>query len=117
MQLVGSPNMLPPLSAPIGNVIDPGGHFVYVGLSQSGEIQGLSRTVTTGHLTPFSGPPFSTSSPYTAYLAMHPSGAFLFALGNNEIPAYSIDCKTDALTEASIWIASSTTNCSRPRRL
>ena len=111
-QLAGSPYLLPAGSSPVGVTIDPGGHFVYVVLSQSGHIQGFSRDANTGQLTPFSGAAFGTPSQYTTYVAMHPTGAFLFALGYNEIATYSINKNNGALTEASVWTPSNSSNCS-----
>ncbi len=101
--LGGSPYSLPSGSTPLGMAIDPSSRFVYVVLSQSGQIQGFSRNANTGNLTPFPGSPLATPSANTSYVAMHPTGAFLFALGYREITTYSIDNVTGMLKEASIW--------------
>ncbi len=111
-QLAGSPYLLPSGSSPLVVTIDPAGRFVYVVLSSTGHIQGFSRDISTGQLTPFPGAPIGTPSLYTTYLAMHPSGAYLFALGYNEIATYSIDSGTGSLSEAGLWSSSDTNSCS-----
>ncbi len=109
-QLAGSPYTLPSGSQPLGMVINPSGQFLCVALGNTNQIEGYARDSVTGRLTPAANNPIS-SAPYLSELAMHPSGSFLFALSHGEITTYAIDSHTGALTQTSVWTASSASAC------
>jgi 6-phosphogluconolactonase (cycloisomerase 2 family) len=101
-QIAGSPYLLPSFSYPESVVIDPTGHFVYVAVTTTNQIQGYARNATTGALTPLAGGPFS-AGPFLSAVAMHPSGKFLFALNDSEIDTLALDSNTGAMTITSWW--------------
>jgi 6-phosphogluconolactonase (cycloisomerase 2 family) len=88
--------------------IESSGRFLYATGALGGTSAGISASQidpSTGMLTPLNGSPFS-SSPSLDGLAIHPSGAFLYAVagypdsGNTPdfVEGYAIDAATGALT-------------------
>ena len=90
----GSPFTFPGQTAlnsnPLGIVVDPTGHFVYVALSATNQIAAFSIVGGTGALTPVPGSPFGAGNmPF--FLAT--SGKFLYVTNAQDrtVSGYSID--------------------------
>ena len=98
----GSPSQLASNSQPCQVTVTPSGRFVYASLNNADAIAAYVRDSTTSSLSPVAGSPFPTprASSQTCYLAVHPSGKFLYALNLNghDITGYAIDSTSGALT-------------------
>jgi len=89
----------PPTPAgPISIAVDPTGHFVYVGASDS--VSAYAIDPTTGLLTALPGSPFAAAGGYVNELAIDPSGKFLYTANTttNNVSALAIDATTGSLT-------------------
>jgi len=89
----------PPTPAgPISIAVDPTGHFVYVGASDS--VSAYAIDPTTGLLTALPRSPFAAAGGYLNELAIDPSGKFLYTANTttNNVSALAIDATTGSLT-------------------
>ena len=64
---------------------DKGGYRLYVGDWQTGDVFPYFINRSNGSLTPVPGAPFAVNRSVTA-VAVHPSGDFIYAAGNEEAP-------------------------------
>jgi DNA-binding beta-propeller fold protein YncE len=74
--------------------------FAYVSSGDAlaaGRVSGYLVDSQSGALLPMSGSPFAAGADYTAGLAVHPSGRFLYAINTESISAFSIDASTGVL--------------------
>jgi len=100
---VGAPFFTEGDSQPQGIKVDPSGKFLYVALSNSGNIAAFTIDGATGALTGVPDSPFPTASTQftrTYQLTIVPSGKFLYAFNFNgsTMAAFTIDSTSDVLT-------------------
>lgn len=90
-------------SQPQGLAVHPSGKFIYVALFNSNGVAAFSVDGTSGALTAVAGSPFPTGTAQitqTSWVAVHPTGRFLYALSllDANIYAFTIDQNSGALT-------------------
>jgi 6-phosphogluconolactonase len=87
-----------------GLVVDSSGKFLYVALPSNNSIAAFTIDSNTGRLTMVPGSPFSPNLagayPFIFSIALHPSGKFLYAQGdqNAEIYGFTVDSGSGGLT-------------------
>jgi 6-phosphogluconolactonase len=89
----------PPTAAgALSIAVDPTGHFVYVGATDS--VSAYAIDPITGLLTALPGSPFAAAGGYANELAIDPSGRFLYTANTttNNVSALAIDATTGSLT-------------------
>ena len=98
-QISGSPFLI---SSPSSIAIDPAGKYLYVANYSSNSISAFAIDASTGVLTQITGSPFivsSVPSTYPSFVAVDPTGRFLYVvIINYGISAYSINSTTGGLT-------------------
>ncbi len=105
--MAGSPFATEGNAQPNGLEIDPSGKFLYVALSNAGSVAGFTIDSTSGGLTPVPSSPFATGSTQftqTYYLAIAPSGKFLYAFNFNgsSLAAFGIESGSGVLTSIAV---------------
>jgi 6-phosphogluconolactonase len=96
LSAIGAEPPTPP--GPISIAVDPTGHFVYVGASDS--VSAYAIDPTAGFLTASPGSPFAAAGGYVNELGIDPSGKFLYTANTitNNVSALAIDATTGSLT-------------------
>src|SRR4029079_2205106 len=78
-------------------VVHPGGHYLYVTLYSGNGVGGYTIDQATGALTMLPGAPSSSGGLGPQYLALDPTGRFLYVFHGVSISGFAIDPATGAL--------------------
>jgi 6-phosphogluconolactonase (cycloisomerase 2 family) len=79
--------------------VHPSGDFVFVteGAQPTGNGVYVFKVNSNGSLTPVAGSPF-TGQDFIGWIAVDPSGKYLYGVGSNSVTAFAIDVTSGALT-------------------